>query len=405
MISIAQIPSEVCFAVEPIIYQISTSSIETAPVLSFEIGYFNESFTGMAIVKIQPFPIKVTSEQYIHEVDLSDIISAYVRKYVIHDGSIKGHATFRLTSINNTNVSADANGDINHKCLPGTSGGLSITSEISSKVHPFLLARGNEQGSIHLYRSELRAMEHIYVLVSNAYQNYTIETDNRQSSDQDLSDKKINITGLYNIFGIWTGGDAQSQYYICDDANTLIVTFLHENRPRANTIAINDDPLTDESYIIRWTNSMGAPEALLITGELKDESEITDPELYISNQTLQSTIRKQKRRTVTTKYTIHTGYLTPARIIALRDMLSSEEVEMKIDGQWVPVSVTADPKHAVRQREPESFELTIEVLEQTRYHKPNRTVRPLPSTRAAFLQDNSGNLILDNNSNTIEENG
>lgn len=112
-----------------------------------------------------------------------------------------------------------------------------------------------------------------------------------------------------------------------------------------------------------------------------------------------------QRSTVTTKYSLQTGYLTPARIIALKDMITSEEVEMQIDGQWVPVSVTADTKHAVHQREPETFELTIEVLEQTRYHKPNRTVRPLPATRAGLLQDNSGNIILDNNSNTIQENG
>jgi hypothetical protein len=112
-----------------------------------------------------------------------------------------------------------------------------------------------------------------------------------------------------------------------------------------------------------------------------------------------------QRGTVTTKYSLHTGYLTPARIIALKDMLTSDEIEMQIDGQWVPVSVTADTSHAVHQREPESFELTIEVLEQTRYHKPNRTVRPLPDSLTDLLQDNSGNIILDNNSNSIQENG
>lgn len=62
-----------------------------------------------------------------------------------------------------------------------------------------------------------------------------------------------------------------------------------------------------------------------------------------------------QRGTVTTKYSLHTGYLTPARIIALKDMLTSDEIEMQIDGQWVPVSVTADTSHAVHQREPESL--------------------------------------------------
>ena len=103
--------------------------------------------------------------------------------------------------------------------------------------------------------------------------------------------------------------------------------------------------------------------------------------------------------------TYKTVYCSRNYYKALKDMITSEEVEMQIDGQWVPVSVTADTKHAVHQREPETFELTIEVLEQTRYHKPNRTVRPLPATRAGLLQDNSGNIILDNNSNTIQENG
>ena len=171
--------------------------------------------------------------------------------------------------------------------------------------------------------------------------------------------------------------------------------------PLSFTIAINNDPEVDEKHVILWTNSMGAPEALLLTGELQDVSEVSDPELYVSSQSLQTTVRKQKRRTVTTKYTLHTGYLTPARVIALFDMLSSEEVEMKIDGEWVPVSVTTDAKHAVHQREPEDFELTIEVLEQTRYHKPNRTVQPIPAGRSSLLMDNSSNIITDNNSETI----
>lgn len=95
-----------------------------------------------------------------------------------------------------------------------------------------------------------------------------------------------------------------------------------------NTIAIMDDPDTDEVCLIRWTNSMGSPEALLLTGELQDISEAEKPELYISNQTVRNTERKMQRSTVTTKYSLHTGYLTPARIIALKDMITSEEVEM-----------------------------------------------------------------------------
>lgn len=341
------------------------------------------------------------SDNYLWEIELDDILSSVTSRLYIHQG-IYGYSTIQLVNIDHVPTDID---NAQHICLYGTSGGINLTGALSASTHPFLLSRGMEEGSLHFYRSELEAMEVVYAFISNIYEDYHIETDNRQSESADLADKIKTIEDVFNLIGIWTGYFSSAQYGICKDANALLVYYHYYDQYQIYSIAIMDDPDTDESNLIRWTNSMGAPEVLLLTGELQDISEVEKPELYINSRSTRSTERKMQRGTVTTKYSLHTGYLTPARIIALKDMLSSEEIEMQIDGQWVPVSVTADPKHAVHQREPESFELTIEVLEQTRYHKPNRTVRPLPSTRAAFLQDNSGNLILDNNSNTIEENG
>ena len=295
--------------------------------------------------------------------------------------------------------------DTEHICLPGASGGLKLSGELPANTHPFLLARGNEEGALHLYRSELYEMEYLYAYVSNTYDSYYIETDNADQDSQDISDKIIGISGCNNLFAIWLTNNAGSQYGIWRDSNALYLYYCYNNELRINTIAIKDDPDTDDTCMLKWTNSMGAPEVLLLTGEMRDISEIESPDLYITRQTPKETRRSYLRRAVTTKYNMQTGYLTPARICALKDLLTSDSVYMKQDDQWIQVLVSADAAHAVHQREPESFELTIEVMTQTRYHKPNRTVNPLPDSRESLLQDNEGNIILDNNSNTIQENG
>lgn len=402
-------PASVCFVADGISYLvIDTDPTSNAP-RSFKFKLGVESDLGpnneYITVDLVCYPEKGDQDENRFSIDLTDIIQAYTGRYHVFDYSdaeIFGYATVQLTHIDGTISPLDSTA---HLCLPGTSGGLTLTGVMPSNKHPFLLARGEEEGSLHFYRSELQAMEAIFAFVTNEYDDFHIDTDNGRVHQQEYDSKILAIPGRFNLFGIWLDGDVSSQFRIYSDANILMLYYHYHEEFLINSISIQDDPSTDESYLIRWTNSMGAREALLLTGELQDISEVENQDPYITSQTVNSTNRSYKRRTVTTKYSLQTGYLTPARIIALKDMLTSDSVYIKIDGEWVPVLITTDAKHAVKQREPETFELTIELLKQTRFQKPNRTVHPLPSTRAGLLQDNSGNLILDNNSNTIQENG
>lgn len=402
-------PASVCFAADGVSYLvIDTDPTSNAPRdFKFKLGVESDSAPENKYITVDLvcYPEKGDQDANSFNIDLTDIIQAYTKRYRVFDyneAKIFGYATVQLTHIDGTASELDST---EHLCLPGTSGGLTLTGVMPSNKHPFLLARGEEEGSLHFYRSELQAMEAIFAFITDEYDDFHIDTDNREADQQDYGSKTLTIPGRFNLFGIWLDGDLRSQFMIYYDANILMLYYHHNDEFLINSISIQDDPSTDESYLIRWTNSMGAREALLLTGELQDISEVENQDPYIKSQTVNSTNRSYKRRTVTTKYSLQTGYLTPARIIALKDMLTSDSVDIKIDGEWVPVLITTDTKHAVKQREPETFELTIEVLKQTRFQKPNRTVHPLPSTRAGLLQDNSGNLILDNNSNTIQENG
>ena len=414
-------PDAISFVADGIQYAIRenvTAPTNEAPIsLLFEIHYFNknagifqpqtESEECQLLVHGE-LNIRNSTRYILWNVDVTDIITTFAQRLCIdHRGYINGYATIQLKEIDG--VSTDIDEDP-HICLFGTSGGIKIYNggELPADTHPFLLARGNEEGALHLYKAELKAMDVIYALKPDQYDDIYFDTDNESHPSQELDQDERRIEDHTELLGLhYYEGDVGNQY----DVTSASAIFLHltsetpGTESRMYTIAVQDDPDTDDIYLLRWTNSMGAPEALLLTGELQDASEIEEQDPYITSQSINRTVRAYKRRKVTTKYSLHTGYLTPARIIALKDMITSEEVEMQIDGQWVPVSVTADTKHAVHQREPETFELTIEELEQTRYHKPNRTVRPLPATRAGLLQDNSGNIILDNNSNTIQENG
>lgn len=401
-ISINHKPADPSFVADGIMYQIILTP-ETGDIPEHKqkpiIFYIQEGSNDPEFITLLCFPSVDSQGRDVFDIELTDILSALTSRYKVNASRkiASGMAAVKVWQVGSTFVT-----DSWVLVLPGTSGGIQISGTLPEGIHPFLLARGEEEGALHFYRSELAAMEYIFAIIPDAYYTYNIATDDGTIDIN--STTRVELRSNSPIFGIYLNATSSSN--IATRANALFISFFgSEDEKCMNTIAIMDDPDTDEAYLIRWTNSMGSPEALLLTGELQDISEAEKPELYISNQTVRNTERKMQRSTVTTKYSLHTGYLTPARIIALKDMITSEEVEMQIDGQWVPVSVTTDTKHAVHQREPETFELTIEVLEQTRYHKPNRTVRPLPATRAGLLQDNSGNIILDNNSNTIQENG
>ena len=401
-ISINHKPSNPAFVADDIAYQIILAP-ETGEELdhkqipiTFRIA---EGSSEPDNIVLLCFPTVDDQGRDVYDIDITDILSTLTSKYAVNSSRsiVSGYAAVRVWSVNNIDVT-----DSWVIVLPGTSGDIQISGTLPEGIHPFLLARGEEEGSLHFYRSELAAMEYVFAIMPDAYITHTIKTDD--ATIDIYSSTNVRLGNTESIFGVYL--NAPSSANISERANALFIGFTdHGEEECMNTISIMDDPDTDETYLIRWTNSMGSPEALLLTGELQDESETKKPELYISTQSLRSIKRKQQRGMVTTKYSLHSGHLTPARIIALQDMLTSEEIEMKIDDQWIPVSVTANSKHAVHQRQPESFKLTIEVLEQTRYHKPNRTVRPLPSTSADLLQDNFGNIILDNNSNTIQENG
>ena len=404
MVSIVKKPGDPCFVADGVSYHLmiyGNDSDHKPRTLTFLLEIFDDHHRGMTTTNINVICIPTIGEQdednYV--VDMADILESYTFRYAEVFGYIVGYATIRLTKINGTTVSLDPS---KHYCLPGTSAGIKLGTNdvLPDNQHNFLVAHGSEKDSIHFYRSELLEMEYLYALVPNAYVDYCIKTDNAETNSQELGDKIKNIDGLYNLVRIWLTGDNGSQYEIQGDADILLLCMEYYDEYYNRIIAIDDDPNTDEIHLIRWTNSMGALEVLLLTGEMQDVSEVSDPELYISSQNLERTIRKQKRRTTTTKYNLQTGFLTQGRINALCDMLNSDEVELKIGSEWIPVSVTADTNHAVHQREPENFELTIEVLKQTRYRKPNRTVTPGPSINA-ILRDKSNKAITDNNSNII----
>ena len=398
-INIDHKPVDFSFAADGVAYQITISpdtgeELQHKQIFTFRIEPGSGEAENIAIVS---FPTQNTQGQDVYNIDLSDIISALTSTYQTSGRRIiSGYVSVRLWEVGDVSVS-----DPWATILPGTAGGVKLTGELPANIHPFLLARGNEEGSLHFYRSELAAMEYIYAIIPDAYTGLKIGTDDATVDIQ--SQVLVDVYAGSKLFGIYLNA---TSYSIAESANALFVGFHNFTEDiRSSMLSIMEDPDTDDTHMLKWINSMGATEVLLLTGEMRDISEIDNPDLYITMQTPRETQRSYLRRSVTTKYSLQTGYLTPARICALKDLLTSDSVYIKQDDQWIQVLVSADTAHAVHQRDPENFELTIEVMAQTRYYKPNRTVNPLPSSQERLLQDNSGNLILDNNSNTIQENG
>ena len=183
-------PNAISFVTDGIQYVIRenvTASTKEAPIsLLFEIHYFNknagifQSQTASEECQLLvhgELNVRNNTHYILWNVDVTDIITTFAQRLCIdHRGYINGYATIQLKEIDG--VSTDIDEDP-HICLFGTSGGIKIYDggELPADTHPFLLARGNEEGALHLYKAELKAMDVIYALKPDQYDDIYFDTD------------------------------------------------------------------------------------------------------------------------------------------------------------------------------------------------------------------------------------
>lgn len=394
--TVLQTPNKVVFVGNPVIYRLSDTAATTVVIRITVNGTLHIPLVLKPFYPLDADGVIDTSADPYFETDISDILYTYAQPLVIrkpqHFYEIDGGVTFRVAYRDN-----DSWTDIDTSDHLGILGGLpqelvaagedfSTAIQNNTQASPFLIARLFTEGALHFYRSEMRAVD-IFLTKPEGYQ---IRITHEFGTNVIIRDT------VHNIVGIRTGKESVSS----QSRLTLLIYDTGYANSYYYTIVIDDDPDTDEKHLLRFINSYGCYETLLCTGELRESDETDDPDFYnlhIGN----ASIRAHQRRLRIRKYTLHTGHLTTARRAVLADLLCSEEVSILLNNEWLPCAVTAETDFAVTQREPESTELTLELLPQSKYNRSQQDLSDIRTTRI-LLTDSSAEPIYDVGAEPIE---
>lgn len=125
-------------------------------------------------------------------------------------------------------------------------------------------------------------------------------------------------------------------------------------------IEVVSDPVAEQSHLIRYINSYGVMECLLVTGEVIYVPEFTDAEASLQMDMYGQLRNIPSTSTMREKLTIQTGYQTQDRQLMFRDMLTSKWVWIDYDGETRRCKITCEGyEKQLTQTKP--FNLTLNV--------------------------------------------
>lgn len=138
---------------------------------------------------------------------------------------------------------------------------------------------------------------------------------------------------------------------------------LYRNNSLACSIHFLDDPESDEKVVLRFLNSFGFYESILLLGKQTEsytEEKGNTADIY--DEVIGDYKTKTTDKKLTSQLKVNTGHLNTWRQRLTLDLLLSEEVYLKDGNNYIPVTVSAgdiDFEHI--KESPESVDITIEL--------------------------------------------
>lgn len=159
------------------------------------------------------------------------------------------------------------------------------------------------------------------------------------------------------------------------DLQALIATFSNPDQiseiyfciasvPRFKIVIT--DSFSEESYILRFKNSLGVFEKIEVTGKATRNPVFGDSSAYNEWDDGMKDFRQSRLRVpVSDKLTAEAGYKTTDELFFIGDLLSSDEIYFMGSTHERKCLVSSDNySHALRQTVPESISLSIDFVDQ-----------------------------------------
>jgi|GEM_PF-2070606 len=341
-------------------------------------------------VTIRQWPIEYEFEQaqefsgmiyyYRCDIQLDDLLRAYVQPWVFLSDHINEFGECTLYG----------GGAIFLKSIDGVvqtinkayffPGGMHHALEFSQAamqgtVLP-MLAHGYEPGYfsrdipyLRFYRAELSAMGDKLLMM--------------RASNMDFYEARDSAANVlpHAEFRCFTAIDTAS--ISTENRTSILLDFVHNDEQysdaafRSIGLIVMPDPDMEEQYLVRWRNSFGLTEALLLQGTLTQQQPAPESRLYNTSESGTSRMRQQRGR-VQQQWQLETTITDTARRTALMDMLLADKQELQLDGQWYEVQISCDIDTRYLQRTPETLTLNLTLLTPSYFPFPSRPAPVFP---------------------------
>lgn len=138
------------------------------------------------------------------------------------------------------------------------------------------------------------------------------------------------------------------------------------------TFNIIPGQLSEENYLIRFRNSLGAYEQIEVTGIASHNVELEEEDTFNSFNDFDFFEEHRSRTVSRSAIEVETGYKSRSELPFILDMIKSDEIYFIYpDGTTVRCHVTADDiKYEHRMTEPRSIALTIREVVDEEFHTP-----------------------------------
>jgi len=141
---------------------------------------------------------------------------------------------------------------------------------------------------------------------------------------------------------------------------------------KAFSIRITPNQVSEESYRIRFKNSLGAYELVEVVGSASHEPSISEPDIYQSLSDYGFYTDRRDRLSLQDVIKVETGYKTKDEILFIRDLVCSEETYfIYSDGSYFRCNISVDKiTYQEKQATPTSIPLIITNENDSRYVSP-----------------------------------
>ena len=153
------------------------------------------------------------------------------------------------------------------------------------------------------------------------------------------------------------------------DCNTIAVSPAGEY---AFSVQVMPNQPSEDRYLIRFRNSLGAFEVVEVVGTATHEPEIGEADTYLTLTNHGFYEDRRDRLSLKDVKKVETGYKTKEEILFIRDMVCSDEAYFIYpDGTSFRCNVSADQmKYSHRQTAPTSIPLVVTDVNNSRYVAP-----------------------------------